>query len=79
VEAECSFCGATGLEPGYLMDFSQASGRVTSWVKGVAEVRRSGRLRMWGLQTIPTTAYRCPECSHLELFADDPEPDRESD
>jgi hypothetical protein len=73
VEAECSFCGATGLEPGYLVDWMQGGARVANWVKGAPEFGPLGGLRILTKQTIPTTAYRCPECSHLELFADDPE------
>jgi hypothetical protein len=71
-DAQCSFCGATGLEPGYLVDVSQATFRVAEWVDGLPEFGPLGGLKMRHKRRIPTTAYRCPECSHLELFADDP-------
>jgi hypothetical protein len=72
VEGECSFCGATGLEPGYIVDWTQGGTLIARWVRGLPEFGVLGTLRPRRREQVPMTAYRCPECSHLELFADDP-------
>ncbi len=68
-EIVCTHCGAGGLEPGYLDDRGEGSQGFTRWVEGELERGLLGGARKRGRQGWEIEAYRCPLCSHLELFA----------
>jgi DNA-directed RNA polymerase subunit RPC12/RpoP len=69
---KCTQCGATGLEPGFIEDSGEGSRGYARWIAGPLErgllggAKRKGRAR-WQID-----AHRCPQCSHLELFANRP-------
>ncbi|MFI0357366.1 hypothetical protein [Actinomadura sp. 9N407] len=68
----CTHCGATELQPGYLEDTGQASRGFVRWVAGPPEmgIRRAKR---WGRKRFQVEVFRCPQCSHLESFAVNPD------
>ena len=54
--------GATGLHPSYPLDW--ASGKpLMGWLGRWSGLRMSGRVRA------PVTAYRCPSCGYVEIYA----------
>ncbi|WP_327087891.1 hypothetical protein OIE66_37100 [Nonomuraea sp. NBC_01738] len=42
------------------------------WVEGEMERGIFGGVKLMGRPKWQVEAYRCPHCSHLELFASDP-------
>lgn len=63
----CTHCGSEGMLPGYIEDSGDSSRGHARWVEGPLEIgfwgaKRTGRTH-WLVD-----AYRCAECSHLELF-----------
>jgi hypothetical protein len=69
-EMKCTYCGSTGLEPGFVMDSGEGSPGFSRWVEGRLE-RGSvfGGAKVRGRAKRQVSAYRCPRCAHLELFA----------
>ncbi|WP_285564937.1 hypothetical protein [Streptomyces sp. RTGN2] len=65
----CTQCGAVGLEPGFVEDSGQGSRGYARWIAGALERGLFGGARRMGRPHWQIDAYRCPTCSHLELFA----------
>jgi hypothetical protein len=65
----CTQCGASGLEEGFIEDSGQSSKGYARWVAGSLRRGLLGRARLMGLPRWRIRAFRCPGCSHLELFA----------
>ncbi|WP_202879508.1 hypothetical protein [Serinicoccus kebangsaanensis] len=67
----CTACGAVGLlDEGYLSDM--ASGGHIAWI-GKAHTGGMFGGAWFGVPKLLVRAFRCRECRHLELFAEDPE------
>lgn len=60
----CTHCSSPALEEGFIDD--AAHGQV-AWLQGPREVGFFGNPKRSGPRA-PVLAYRCPQCSHLELF-----------
>lgn len=64
-EITCTHCGSQTLEEGFIDDAAQGQ---VAWLQGPREVGFFGNPKRSGPRA-PVLAYRCPRCSHLELFA----------
>lgn len=69
---KCTYCGSTGLEPGYIRDSGEGSQGYTRWVEGTLERGLFGGAKVLGRQQWQVQVFRCPKCMHLEMFATDP-------
>ena len=67
-DGKCSQCGNEGLEPGFLSDAQAQTPGFAVWVDGELEQGVFGGVKLWGRPKFQVDAYRCPNCSHLELF-----------
>jgi hypothetical protein len=73
-EVKCHRCSAA-MELGFVPDSADAGYLVeAAWVEGRPEPAKflgmkTGSLNIKERQTYPITAYRCPDCGCLELFA----------
>lgn len=65
----CSQCGTVGLEPGFTSDTGQGSRGFARWIAGPLEFGLMGGAKLMGRHSVAIHAFRCPNCSHLELFA----------
>jgi hypothetical protein len=65
----CSWCGHTGAELGFMGDGGQYSTGYGQWVAGELETGSLGWAKRRGRAVRAVYAYRCTQCSHLELFA----------
>ncbi|MET9345255.1 hypothetical protein [Streptomyces termitum] len=65
----CTHCGTVGLELGFVEDSGQNARGYTRWVQGALEKGIFGMAKLRGRPVREIEAYRCPSCSHLELFA----------
>ncbi|MGW5424275.1 hypothetical protein [Streptomyces sp. NPDC003943] len=65
----CTHCGTVGLEPGFVEDTGQYSRGYTRWIQGALERGPFGGAKRMGRPSWQIDAFRCPTCSHLELFA----------
>ena len=63
----CSWCGHDVLEPGFMLDNGGA--RYGQWVRGPLEIGIMGNAKVIGRDRVAVRAFRCVQCSHLELFA----------
>lgn len=70
-DIRCTQCGTTGLEDGFVMDSGEGARGFARWVAGVLEKGPLGGARTMGRTKRQIDAYRCPRCSHLELYATD--------
>lgn len=68
-EMKCTYCGSTGLEPGFIRDAGEGAGGDSRWVEGDLERGVLGGAKLMGRPKRQISAYRCPRCWHLELFA----------
>jgi hypothetical protein len=66
----CSSCGYEDLEPGFLAE-NQSPG-YGCWVPGALEFGPLGGAKLFGKERWEVRAYRCKQCSHLDLFAAEP-------
>ncbi len=68
----CNKCH-TAMEVGYVPDRSYGPTLLPTWYSGVPENagfwKSSGIRRVLYQDGVPLTAYRCPKCSHVELYA----------
>lgn len=55
-----------------MADLGQYSQNYGVWVEGPLETGPMGRAKLMGRPQRAVYAYRCTNCSHLELFANDP-------
>ncbi|MET7287462.1 hypothetical protein [Streptomyces sp. NPDC005573] len=65
----CSQCDTVGLDPGFVEDSGQNARGFSRWIAGPLERGPLGGAKRWGRPAWQIDAYRCPNCSHLELFA----------
>ena len=66
---KCPKC-ATLMEEGHVPDVAHSQVLESSWAPGEAQRRRF----FWGIrydrdELIPMSAYRCPTCGYVELYA----------
>jgi hypothetical protein len=66
---KCTYCGATGLEPGFILDSGGGSQGYTRWVEGPLERGPLGGAKVLGRPKWRVEVYRCPRCAHLGMFA----------
>ncbi|GAA3475187.1 hypothetical protein [Nonomuraea roseola] len=65
----CTQCDSADLEPGFIEDSGEHSQGYARWIKGPLERGLFGGARRMGKTRWIVDAFRCVECSHLELFA----------
>jgi DNA-directed RNA polymerase subunit RPC12/RpoP len=68
-QIRCSQCGTVDLEPGFVTDSGQGARGYTQWIAGLLETGILGIARIRGRRRETVSAFRCPQCGHLELFA----------
>jgi hypothetical protein len=68
-DIKCTYCGATGLESGFILDSGQGSRGYTRWVQGALERGPLGGAKVMGRPKWQVEVFRCPRCAHLEMFA----------
>lgn len=67
---ECPKCQRK-MEPGHLPDMGYGVVLQSSWSPGIPERRRMfGGIRYDKKMQIPVSAYRCPRCGLVELYAE---------
>ncbi|MFB9831382.1 hypothetical protein [Actinoallomurus acaciae] len=71
-DRKCTYCGATGLEPGFVRDAGEGSQGFARWVEGALRRGVFGGAKVMGRPQWEIDVYRCPQCRHLELFAENP-------
>lgn len=72
--SRCTACGGQGLlDEGYLSDTGEGAKGFVRWVVGARDTSFFGGLSSIGAERFLVRAFRCRECRHLELFAEDPE------
>jgi hypothetical protein len=65
----CTQCDSTDLEPGFVADLGQGARGFAQWIAGPLEKGWLGYAKTMGRSKLTVYAARCPNCSHLELFA----------
>lgn len=65
----CTHCGGQGLAPGFIEDSGEHAKGHARWVEGVLELGFFGGAKRAGRTRWLIDAFRCKDCSHLELFA----------
>lgn len=66
---QCRWCGEGVLELGYLEELGHGNAkRDVAWIAGPVTRSWSGMAKRQGRHRRPVSAYRCPQCSHVELF-----------
>ena len=68
-DRKCTRCGHEGLEPGFISDAQAQTPGFAVWVEGEMEVGFFGGVKLRGRPKWQVDAHRCPNCFHLELFA----------
>lgn len=70
----CTACGSAGLlDEGFLEDTGQGAKGYTRWVEGARDTSFLGGFSSMGAPRFLVRAFRCRECRHLQLFAEEPE------
>jgi predicted RNA-binding Zn-ribbon protein involved in translation (DUF1610 family) len=65
----CPKCQKT-MEEGHIPDMGRNRATQTAWSHGRAERQRFfGGIKFKPKEQIPLTAYRCPSCGYVELYA----------
>jgi hypothetical protein len=67
-EPVCPHCKQR-MQEGYLPDAATNVWRAPSWVEGKPEWSFWTGLKMRGKTPLPVTAYRCPSCGYVEIYA----------
>lgn len=67
-DLHCTHCGATGLDLGYVEDTGLSAYARARWIAGELQRDTLGRAKRTGGARHEIDAYRCKQCSHLELF-----------
>ncbi|GAB2852361.1 hypothetical protein GCM10027176_64040 [Actinoallomurus bryophytorum] len=65
---KCTYCGAIGLEPGFIMDAGEGRG-YAKWVQGALERGPLGGAKLVKRPKWQIEVFRCLRCAHLEMFA----------
>jgi hypothetical protein len=68
-DMKCTYCGAIGLEPGFIWDSGEGSRGYARWVQGALERGPFGGAKLIKRPKWQIEVFRCPRCAHLELFA----------
>jgi hypothetical protein len=68
-DVKCTYCGAIGLEPGFILDSGEGSRGFTRWVEGALERGTFGGAKVFRRPHWKVDVFRCPQCRHLEMFA----------
>ena len=70
----CTACGSEGLlDEGWLSDTGEGATGFVRWVTGARDTSFFGGLSSVGAERFLVRAFRCRECRHLELFAEEHE------
>jgi predicted nucleic-acid-binding Zn-ribbon protein len=65
----CPKCQKT-MEEGHVPDIASGHATQSAWAPGAADRRRFfGGIRLKKTELIPFSAYRCPSCGYVELYA----------
>jgi len=65
----CPKCQKT-MERGHIPDIAESHVVQTAWARGETERRRwVGGIKVNTKEQLPITAYRCPSCGYVELYA----------
>jgi DNA-directed RNA polymerase subunit RPC12/RpoP len=65
----CPKCQKT-MEEGHIPDIGHDHVTPSAWSHGLAEPRRFfGGIKFESKEQIPLSAYRCPSCGYVELYA----------
>ena len=63
------------MEEGHVPDIGYGQASQSKWAPGTPEPRRYiGGIKMRANEQLPITAYRCPNCGYVELYAPLEEP-----
>jgi predicted nucleic-acid-binding Zn-ribbon protein len=58
------------MEEGHVPDIAHGQVHQSQWAPGAAEIRRFlGGIKWSSKEQIPLTAFRCPSCGYVELYA----------
>jgi Domain of unknown function (DUF6487) len=58
------------MDRGHIPDLAHGAVQQASWAPGEAIARRFlGGIKYEAGETIPLSAYRCPSCGYVELYA----------
>jgi hypothetical protein len=57
------------MEPGFMLDRRRSYGVPGQWVSGEPERSFWFGLKLSGRKQLTVSAYRCPRCGRLEVFA----------
>ncbi|TDB77615.1 hypothetical protein E1264_37370 [Actinomadura sp. KC216] len=68
-ELRCTLCGSTTMQEGFVEDSGQAARGFARWVAGPLERGLLGGAKLFGKHRLQIHAFRCANCTHLELFA----------
>ncbi|MDP8245612.1 MAG: hypothetical protein P9L94_16125 [Candidatus Hinthialibacter antarcticus] len=66
---KCPFCDVE-KEQGFVVDMSMGDTFANSWHPGKPEPGWLYTIKVSSDKTIPIKAMRCPQCGHLDLFAE---------
>ena len=70
-ELRCTLCGSTDLQEGFVEDSGQYARGFARWVAGPLQRGVLGGAKLFGKHRLEIHAFRCTNCTHLELFAYD--------
>lgn len=72
--SRCSACGSVGLlDEGFLADTGEGAKGYVRWVDSPRDTSLFGGFSSMGADKFLVRAFRCRECRHLELFAEERE------
>lgn len=66
---KCAACQSTSMSEGFLEDGGQNAYGYTRWISGPIKIGVLGAARRMGREKRPVLAYRCNDCSHVQLYA----------
>ena len=70
--SRCTACGSSGmLDEGYLADTGESAKGYVRWVGAPRDTSLFGGFSSMGAEKFLVRAFRCRECRHLELFAEE--------
>jgi hypothetical protein len=69
MQNKCAACGASSLEPGFIMDSGQSAQGFSAWVQGELERGIFGGAKLMGRPKYVVESHRCTECYYLNQYA----------
>jgi hypothetical protein len=66
---KCTQCGGLEFAEGFVSDLGQGALGFGQWIAGPIQTGVFGNAKVRGRTRIALRAYRCANCSHLEIFA----------